>query len=170
MKNLWIKVAALFAGILVAATTPHARAEVPEQIAEVFGERLVNAEGKQVSSADLAGKKIGLYFSAEWCPPCRAFTPLLVNAYNELRAEGKPFEVIFVSHDRTARAMRNYMRGYEMPWLAVPFDSALRDALKQKHNIRGIPTLVIVNDQGVVLSSNGRNEVTSRGAAAFNNW
>jgi len=24
---------------------------------------------------------IGLYFSADWCPPCRHFTPLLTNLY-----------------------------------------------------------------------------------------
>ena len=37
-------------------------------------------------SADscLAGKKIVcFYFSAHWCPPCRAFTPMLKDAYEE---------------------------------------------------------------------------------------
>jgi hypothetical protein len=35
---------------------------------------------------------------------------------------------------------------------------------------RGIPTLVIVNRKGYVLSKNGRDDVMSRGIDAFNHW
>jgi thiol-disulfide isomerase/thioredoxin len=58
---------------------------------------------------------------ARRCPPCRGFTPLLVEAYNELRTAGRAFEVVFVSSDRDAGAMRGYMRDASMPWPAVPF-------------------------------------------------
>ncbi|KAK3933257.1 Nucleoredoxin [Frankliniella fusca] len=43
---------------------------------------------------------LGVYFSAHWCPPCKAFTPQLVNTYNAVRERGHSFEVIFVSSDR----------------------------------------------------------------------
>ncbi|KAK0074992.1 hypothetical protein PV326_011971, partial [Microctonus aethiopoides] len=42
----------------------------------------------------------GVYFSAHWCPPCRAFTPQLVDTYQRIRERGQNFEVIFVSSDR----------------------------------------------------------------------
>ena len=32
------------------------------------------------ASEALAGKTVVLYFSAHWCPPCKAFTPLLAKA------------------------------------------------------------------------------------------
>ncbi len=152
------------------AVLPAQADEVPGHVIEAFGEQLVNAQGEAVSPAQLEGKKIGLYFSAEWCPPCRTFTPRLVEAYNELKEAGKPFEIIFVSHDRTEDAMLNYMQGYDMDWPAIAFDADKRDALKQQHGIRGIPTLIIVDDKGEVLSRDGRNEVTARGAEAFENW
>ena len=144
--------------------------EVAGHVIEAFGDKLVNAQGEAVSAAQLEGKIIGLYFSAEWCPPCRTFTPRLVDAYNELKSAGKPFEVIFVSHDRTEEAMLKYMQGYNMDWLAIAFDGAKRDALKKQHGIRGIPALIIVDDKGEVISRDGRNEVTAHGATAFEKW
>ncbi len=143
---------------------------VPPEIRRVFGNRLVNAEGQRISAAELQGKKIGLFFSAQWCPPCRAFTPRLVEAYEELKAQGKPFEVVFVSHDRTEDDMYGYMRDYKMPWLAIRYDDRRRTELRSEHNIAGIPSLIIVDDTGNVLSANGRAEVSSRGADAFDHW
>ena len=35
---------------------------------------------------------LGLYFSAHWCPPCKAFTPKLVETYNKVKAAGKQLE------------------------------------------------------------------------------
>lgn len=37
---------------------------------------------------------IGIYFSAHWCPPCKKFTPLLIDAYNTLKERGEPFEIM----------------------------------------------------------------------------
>ena len=31
---------------------------------------------------------MALYFSAHWCPPCRAFTPRLAQAYRDSRIQG----------------------------------------------------------------------------------
>ncbi|KAF2899802.1 hypothetical protein ILUMI_06384, partial [Ignelater luminosus] len=42
----------------------------------------------------------GFYFSANWCPPCRAFTPQLAEVYRLLRKREPGFEIIFVSSDR----------------------------------------------------------------------
>ena len=44
---------------------------------------LVKADGSQVQAdSALNGKKVVcIYFSAHWCPPCRAFTPVLKDFY-----------------------------------------------------------------------------------------
>lgn len=170
MRSHNVVVWTLFCAMMFFGVRGAVQADVPERIIEAFGDQLVNAAGEPVSPATLEGKKIGLYFSAEWCPPCRMFTPRLVEAHKALREAEEPFEVIFISHDRSAEAMLQYMQGYDMEWLAVAFDAPKRDALKQQHGIRGIPTLIIVDDSGQVLSRDGRNEVMAHGADAFARW
>ncbi|KAF0930615.1 hypothetical protein E2562_033812 [Oryza meyeriana var. granulata] len=46
---------------------------------------VISADGIKIPISDLNGKTIGLYFGAHWCPPCRAFTKQLREAYNELK-------------------------------------------------------------------------------------
>ena len=77
---------------------------------------LLDQKGDKVPAAALEGKFIGLYFSASWCGPCRAFTPSLVK-FRE--AHKSQFEVILVGADGSPKAQANYMKKYKMPWLAL---------------------------------------------------
>ena len=52
------------------------------------------------------------------CPPCQAFTPQLVKAYQKLQAAGKQLEIIFISSDRDMGQFSQYFA--TMPWLAIP--------------------------------------------------
>ncbi len=134
---------------------------------ELFGETLVNAEGEEIKTETLAEMdKVAIYFSAQWCPPCRAFTPMLVKAYNEAKEDGAKVELVFVSSDQDKAAMHKYMKDYKMDWVAVPFEGPRRE-IGTKFSVRGIPTLVILDGDGKVLTDDGRNEVASKGAAAF---
>ena len=65
-----------------------------------------------------AGKIVGIYFSAHWCPPCRGFTPQLAQFYKKY-AESKNFEIIFASSDSSVEKFKEYYD--EMPWLALEF-------------------------------------------------
>ncbi len=135
-----------------------------------FGDYFVNAQNEQVDAEALSGKRIGLYFSAIWCPPCRDFTPRLVDAYNTMRQQGQPFEVVFVSSDRNNEAMFQYMNEYDMAWLSVPFDDERRMAMAQHHQIRGIPSLVVVDERGQVISRQGVRDIRAHGANAIQHW
>jgi thiol-disulfide isomerase/thioredoxin len=152
------------------ATAKPKEAPTQQSVPASFGAHLVNRGGEVVSTDALQGRKIGLYFSASWCPPCRTFTPKLVAAYNELKAADQPFELVFVSSDRNESAMLEYMNSYQMEWLAVPYQDPARNQLAQRHRIRGIPSLIIVDDAGEVISTRGVQEVSSLGAAAFERW
>jgi Thiol-disulfide isomerase and thioredoxins len=124
---------------------------------DLVGPDLINAQGEKVELSSLEGKVIGLYFSAEWCGPCRAFTPSLVKLRDRKNDE---FEVIFVSSDRSAEDQAEYMKDYDMEFPAIPFDSEKRRALGQQFGISGIPSLVIVDDQGNLITKDGRSEMS----------
>ena len=88
-------------------------------VAALFGENVQNKNGEiQDLNKVCAGKVVGIYFSAHWCPPCRGFTPELVKFYNA-NHEGKNFEIIFVSSDRDEKSFKEYYN--DMPWLALAF-------------------------------------------------
>ena len=111
---------------------------------------LVSSSG---GSTDITGKSVFYYFSAHWCPPCRAFTPQLVKAYETFKA--KNCEIVFVSADKNQAAFDEYFG--EQPWLAIPFDDEdAREAIGSKFEVGGYPTLVAVAADGTVISKKAR--------------
>nr|XP_032823739.1 nucleoredoxin isoform X2 [Petromyzon marinus] len=95
---------------------------------------------------------VGLFFSAQWCPPCRAFTPLLADFYRKLRDR---LEVVLVSSDTDAQQWTEHRQ--HMPWPALPFDDRQRKFnLCRKFKITGIPSLVFLDAKsGRVITKNG---------------
>ncbi len=134
---------------------------------DLFGPSLVDAKGDPVELSALEGKVVGLYFSAEWCPPCRKFTPTLVEARDRNKSD---FEVVFVSSDESEKDQQKYMKGYRMKWPAVPFDSQKREELGAKFGVSGIPALVIVDSEGNLISAQGRREISQDAREAIQNW
>ncbi|MCF7818095.1 MAG: redoxin family protein [Kiritimatiellales bacterium] len=179
MKQRMIATALLLAAF--AATTNGAviqtkKAEVAagptasEAVKGLFGKELRNARDKKVPVDALAGKTIGIYFSAHWCPPCRAFTPELVKFHKEMTKQGKPFEIVFVSSDREENEMDSYMKEMDMPWLALEFSDDHKASLKTKYNVASIPTLVIIDADGNLITDKGRSDVAKYGVDAFDRW
>jgi thiol-disulfide isomerase/thioredoxin len=101
----------------------------------------------------LAKKKlIALYFSAQWCGPCRQFTPQLVEFYNRVAPQHPEFEIVFVSNDRSPGAMEASMRDMKMPWPAIDFAKLPSKGALKKYSGDGIPCLVLLDASGKVVS------------------
>ena len=134
---------------------------------KTFTDGLEDAQGNKVGVEQLKGKIVGLYFSAHWCPPCRAFTPKLVQ-FRDKNAE--QFEIVFISSDRSAKDKQKYMTEAKMKWLSVPWRAASGKALAKKHGVRGIPKLVILGPDGKLITGNGRGDVQSNPNGALAAW
>jgi nucleoredoxin len=140
---------------------------------DLFGTQLYSMEMIDETSAQLyanytnhalAGKKVvGLYFSADWCGPCRQFTPELVSFYNRMnsrRGKKDQFEIVWISRCRDVDSYVQYFA--QMPWVALPPDEAMGErgqALGEKYKIKGIPGLVLLDDLGQVIVLDARNKL-----------
>jgi len=137
-------------------------------IESLLGPELLTKEGAKPTLEALAGaERIAIYFSAHWCGPCRGFTPQFAEQYAALKKDGKKFEVVFVSSDRDQGAFDEYYG--EQPWLALPYaDRNLKNALSKKYKVRGIPTVVVVDSAGNLVTKNGRSAVMDAEAWPWN--
>lgn len=121
----------------------------PPTLEQTFTDDLVvvDKNGNESTFGDTKGKYVGVYVSAHWCGPCRNFTPVLTQAYQKAQAEGKDFEVIFSSWDKTPAQFDEYLN--EMPWKAIPYSNEkTRDDVSEVFSVRGIPSLTILDNTG----------------------
>ena len=143
MKTARILILSVALGLLSVT----ARAGFIEEIKE-------NLAGPEIKGTP---KYTALYFSAHWCPPCRMFTPKLVEWYKGFKEKHPDFELVFVSSDQDEAAMQEYIKGDNMPWPYVKFDKA-KEEIFRKYSSDGIPYLVLIGENGENLTGKSGNE------------
>ena len=118
-----------------------------------FTYAIVDKSDKTITLKDIKAPVIALYFSAHWCPPCRAFTPKLAEFYQAINATEERLEIVFVSWDKDEASFKDYYS--HMPWLTISFNEPGRKDIGKTYQVDGIPTLVLVDRNGTALD-NGR--------------
>mmetsp|Transcript_25071 Transcript_25071/g.49050 ORF Transcript_25071/g.49050 Transcript_25071/m.49050 type:complete len:210 (+) Transcript_25071:1-630(+) len=122
--------------------------------------------GNAVGGDELSDKIVGLYFSAGWCGPCRAFSPVLKKFHEEYMDD---FRVVFVSMDRSERDMVEYIKG--KGFLQVDYKSKSRTELIAKCSVTSIPSLVIVDgNSGEVITTSGRMAIQANPDSCIQSW
>lgn len=83
---------------------------------------------------------------------------MLAQLYSKISAD-KPFEIVFVSSDNEESQFNEYFG--EMPWMALPFnDRDRKTKLSSKFKVQGIPSFVIIDENGKTITLDGRAAVT----------
>lgn len=128
---------------------------------DIIGNKLINSNNDNFDLKETTKNKFfGLYFSAKWCGPCRNFTPKLIDFYNK----SENFEVIFVSLDKNQNEFNEYFS--KMPWKSLPFDKERSEELSEFFGVQGIPTLILVDHEGNILTRQGK-EIIEKNSSFF---
>lgn len=141
---------------------------------QIFGAQINTKNGMVNTAEALKNKKrVAVYFSAHWCPPCRQFTPILCQFYEDAKEEDADgLEIIFVSADSDAAQYRDYYGS--MPFCSTEYGADVNDALNGQFDVSGIPMLIVLDGAtGAVKDRDARKTVMqAKGnvAAAFANW
>ena len=133
-----------------------------------FGAHFTSRAGEQTPEAIQQHPIICLYFAARSSPPCRIFTPVLLNFYREVNMVEKRLEIIYVPRDKESDGFLAFMN--QMPWLAIPFEDERILEFKRKYNIKGIPSLVVLGQKGEMITLEGRKDIIQKGEEAFDSW
>ena len=114
---------------------------------------LSDQRGDAVKAAPLTARKyLFLYYSAGWCPPCHAFTPVLC-AFDRAHSTKRDFDIVLVSNDQSADGLAAYAREFDMPFAMADYGSPLHRQLLEAVRDRGIPNLLLFDASGKLLAS-----------------
>ncbi|CAG2194154.1 NXN [Mytilus edulis] len=93
-------------------------------------------------------------------------------------SEGKPEEVDafksienkVIGFDKKIDDMKIFFSEKHGDWLSVPYKDPLVDVLKSKYEIKAIPKLIIIKDNGTIITEKGRKDIQDKGIICFRGW
>ena len=127
----------------------------PESVFDdVLEGNLLRLDGKSLKKCEDATqpqKYYVFYYTASWCPPCQAFTPSLVEWYNDNKNDN--FELILITSDQDEDSMEGYAKSKKMPWPQLKLKDASKFKSKFNHGVSGIPSLIVCDLEGKNLGN-----------------
>lgn len=144
-------------------------AERKQRIVEQFAghaRRCIGAElklyGKTLDDKDLdwnalRGKYVLVQFTASWCGPCKLEIPGMLESYEKYR--GKGFEIVSVFIWDKLDDVRKSVEEHKLPWTIVSEELTEKAKLPPQgkaYAIGGVPTMLLVDKEGKVVSTEAR--------------
>lgn len=113
-------------------------------------------DGTPMSMHSIKGKVKLIDFWASWCGPCRGENPNVVKVYEEFHPKG--LEILSVSLDNDKDAWLKAIEDDKLTWNHVSDLKGWGNEAAQLYAVNGIPHLVLVDENNVIIAKNLRGE------------
>jgi len=123
--------------------------------------------GGTASLSDYKGRPVFLNFWASWCKPCRGEMADIIDAYDAHKDQDLQVLAINLTDQERMRDVRKFVDESRMPF-PVLLDE--KGKVRKSYALRGVPTSVFIDAQGVVRVVNPgpiANETIQRSLAAI---
>ncbi|WP_437229407.1 redoxin domain-containing protein [Planctomicrobium sp. SH661] len=109
--------------------------------------------GSELDTSKYRGKVLAVIFWATWCTPCTEDLPQIQQLYQTYQKDG--FEIIGVNLDGPGGPIQQYLQNYKVTWPQLHEEGALESRPAIEYGVISLPTMFIVDRNGVVASSSG---------------
>jgi len=133
------------------------RLNLPGNFMELSG---TTAEGNAFDWDSYRGKFVLVDFWASWCGPCRAEIPNVKT--NLAKYEAKGFAVVGINIDRSRNDYESYVAEARIPWENIMPDADGSSQMANMYGVTGIPTVILVDREGKVVSVSARGTELGR--------
>ncbi len=140
--------------------TAHAAEGATPEVGKPLDIKFNGLGGHAVDVAALKGKVVLIDFWATWCGPCVGEIPHVKETYAKLHDKG--FEIVGISFDQDRETLRKFTKEKGMEWPQYFDGKGWKNKFGEKYGIHSIPAMWLVDKQGNLVDTNGREDLEGK--------